>query len=71
MIVFVAGLLHWVVPMLAAATATLFILLARALPSHSAGDRSDASSQPSLLEIFVSYKERRTGDSVVQDGRSR
>jgi hypothetical protein len=66
--IFVAGLLHWVAPLLTAATATVFILLARALPSHPAGDRSNASSQPSLLEIFLSAKERRTADSVVQDG---
>jgi hypothetical protein len=69
MIAYAAGLLHWIVPLLTAATATILILFARALPSHPAGYQANVSSHPRLPEIPVSEKKKLSETSLVNDGR--
>lgn len=70
MIAFAVGLLHWIVPLLTAVTATILVLLARALPSHPAGRQANLSSHPRLPEIPVS-KQRLPEVSLVNDGGDR
>jgi hypothetical protein len=69
MIAFATGLLHWIFPVLTAATATALILLARALPSHPEGHQANLSSHTELPEITAPEEKRVSGFSVVNDGR--
>jgi hypothetical protein len=68
MIAFTVGLLHWIVPLLTAATATILVLLARALPSHPAGYQANISSHPSMPEIAVSKEKRHSEASLANKG---